>query len=146
MANIINLEQQQVSNEEFKVYSGKDLSLYLTDSDNPSNEVEAFLYRKQLSIDTFIKAKMFKQILFDKMTDDQKLHYKVAIMEQIIYEMRNGEISSDSGYDEEIGAVANIDYLTYISIAPLCKQNLECAGLWSRKVKGTRVFDAGDIW
>lgn len=146
MENFINLQQQQVSADEFKIYSGKDLSLYLTESDNNSNEVSAFMYRKQLSVDTFIKAKMFKQIRFENMTDENKMHYKVAVMEQIIYEMRNGEISTDSGYDEEVGAVANIDYLAYITIAPECKRHLQCAGLWSRKVKGFHTFDMGDIW
>lgn len=42
MENIIDLKQQQITNDEFKIYSGKDLTLYLTDSDNPSNEVKAF--------------------------------------------------------------------------------------------------------
>ena len=146
MENIIDLKQKQVTNDEFKVYSGKDLTLYLTDSDNPSNEVQAFLYRKQLNIDTFIEAQMFKQIRYENMSDYQKQHYKVAVMEQIIYELRNGEISTDSGYDNEVGALSNVDYLTYITIAPETKRHLQVAGLWSRKVKGTRNFDIGDIW
>lgn len=146
MENIIDLKQKQVTNDEFKVYSGKDLTLYLTDSDNPSNEVQAFLYRKQLNIDTFIEAQMFKQIRYENMSDYQKQHYKVAVMEQIIYELRNGEISTDSGYDNEVGALSNVDYLTYITIAPETKRHLQVAGLWSRKVKGTRTFDIGDIW
>lgn len=146
MENIIDLKQKQVTNDEFKVYSGKDLTLYLTDSDNPSNEVQAFLYRKQLNIDTFIEAQMFKQIRYENMSDYQKQHYKVAVMEQIIYELRNGEISTDSGYDNEVGALSNVDYLTYITIAPETKRHLQVAGLWSRKVKGSRTFDIGDIW
>ena len=146
MENIIDLKQKQVTNDEFKVYSGKDLTLYLTDSDNPSNEVQAFLYRKQLNIDTFIEAQMFKQIRYENMSDYQKQHYKVAVMEQIIYELRNGEISTDSGYDNEVGALSNVDYLTYITIAPETKRHLQVAGLWSRKVKGTRTFDIGYIW
>lgn len=146
MENIIDLKQKQVTNDEFKVYSGKDLTLYLTDSDNPSNEVQAFLYRKQLNIDTFIEAQMFKQIRYENMSDYQKQHYKVAVMEQIFYELRNGEISTDSGYDNEVGALSNVDYLTYITIAPETKRHLQVAGLWSRKVKGTRIFDIGDIW
>lgn len=146
MENIIDLKQQQITNDEFKIYSGKDLTLYLTDSDNPSNEVKAFLYRKQLNIDTFIEAQMFKQLRYENMSDYQKQHYKVAVMEQIIYELRNGEISTDSGYDNEVGALSNIDYLTYITIAPETKRHLQVAGLWSRKVKGSRTFDIGDIW
>jgi len=146
MENIIDLKQQQITNDEFKIYSGKDLTLYLTDSDNPSNEVKAFLYRKQLNIDTFIEAQMFKQLRYENMSDYQKQHYKVAVMEQIIYELRNGEISTDSGYDNEVGALSNIDYLTYITISPETKRHLQVAGLWSRKVKGSRTFDIGDIW
>lgn len=146
MENIIDLKQQQITNDEFKIYSGKDLTLYLTDSDNPSNEVKAFLYRKQLNIDTFIEAQMFKQLRYENMSDYQKQHYKVAVMEQIIYELRNGEISTDSGYDNEVGALSNIDYLTYITISSETKRHLQVAGLWSRKVKGSRTFDIGDIW
>lgn len=146
MENIIDLKQQQITNDEFKIYSGKDLTLYLTDSDNPSNEVKAFLYRKQLNIDTFIEAQMFKQLRYENMSDYQKQHYKVAVMEQIIYELRNGEISTDSGYDNEVGALSNIDYLTYITISPETKRHLQVAGLWSRKVKGSRTFNIGDIW
>lgn len=146
MENIIDLKQQQITNDEFKIYSGKDLTLYLTDSDNPSNEVKAFLYRKQLNIDTFIEAQMFKQLRYENMSDYQKQHYKVAVMEQIIYELRNGEISTDSGYDNEVGALSNIDYLTYITISPETKRHLQVAGLWSRKVKGSRTLDIGDIW
>lgn len=89
---------------------------------------------------------MFKQLRYENMSDYQKQHYKVAVMEQIIYELRNGEISTDSGYDNEVGALSNIDYLTYITISPETKRHLQVAGLWSRKVKGSRTFDIGDIW
>ena len=71
---------------------------------------------------------------YKKFSDYQKEHYKYALMEQAIYELRNGEISTDSGYDPEKGEVANVDNLSKLRIAPNAKDELVTCGLWNRHI------------
>lgn len=123
--------------DDFKTYFGIDLALTLPDDDNPSNKVEAFLLRVENRICVYLNARYYRYIEqeFPKFTDYQKEHFKYALLEQAYYVLRNGDISTDSGYDPEKGEVMNVDRLNNIVIAPNCENELMLCGLLSRKIR-----------
>lgn len=134
------LQTRYVTKDEFKEYSGIDLDTQLKDDDNPSNKAEAFLNRIEVRMEAFLNAEFFRNVdvEFKKFTDFQKQHYKYALMEQAIYILRNGDISTDSGYDPEKGVITSAKNLKPLTIAPNAKDHLSLCGLWSRKINGER--------
>lgn len=130
------LKSKYITDEEFKEYSGIDLSIELRDDDNSSNKVDAFLYRTERRLNTYLNATYQQDIdrRFPTFTDHQKLCYKHALMEQIIYVLQNNEISEDSGYDQERGVVASRNTLKSLSLAPNAYNELYNAGLINAQV------------
>lgn len=129
-----------VTKDEFLAYSGINLDMRLKDDDNPSDKANSFLYRIERRMDTFLNANFYRNIdlEYPQFTDYQKEHYKQALMEQAIYILRNGDISTDSGYDPEGGFVAGADRLKHATIAPNAKEELMLCGLWCRKIRTRR--------
>ena len=130
------IQTRYITKDEFKEYSGIDLDATLRDDGNPSNKTNAFLSRIERRVETYLNAHFFRNVdvEYKKFSDYQKEHYKYALMEQAIYELRNGEISTDSGYDPEKGEVANVDNLSKLRIAPNAKDELVTCGLWNRHI------------
>ena len=130
------IQTRYITKDEFKEYSGIDLDATLRDDGNPSNKTNAFLSRIERRVATYLNAHFCRNvdIEYKKFSDYQKEHYKYALMEQAIYELRNGEISTDSGYDPEKGEVANVDNLSKLRIAPNAKDELVTCGLWNRHI------------
>jgi len=141
MANYINAD-------DFKTYFGIDLAVELKDDDNPSNKVEAFLLRVENRIVVYVNANYYRAIEkeFPRFTDYQKEHFKYGLLEQAYYVLRNGDISTDSGYDPEKGEVMNAERLNNIVIAPNCKQELMLCGLLSRKIKNRARWGLSEWW
>lgn len=134
------IQTRYITKDEFKEYSGIDLDARLKDDDNPSDKANAFLMRLETRMEAFLNANFFRNVNveFQSFTDFQKEHYKYALMEQGIYILRNGDISTDSGYDPEKGVVANQKSLRELTVAPNAKEHLALCGLWSRKINGER--------
>lgn len=132
-----DLSTRFVNDDEFKIYTGIDLESELRDGDNPSNKVSAFLMRTAIRFETYIDCHYFRKMEeeFPKFTDYQKLHYKIALLEQVLYVFKNGDIISDSGYDVEEGKTESDDYLDRIGIGRMARKNLEVCGLLSRKMR-----------
>lgn len=132
-----DLSSRFITADEFKLYTGIDLNVRLRDDDNPSNKVEAFLLRTAIRLEGYINFNYFKNVEedFKRMTDYQKFHYKIALLEQALYCFRCGDIATDSGYDEEAGVKANSGYLDDISVSRETKKNLVICGLASRKMR-----------
>lgn len=140
------IQTRYITKDEFKEYSGIDLEAQLKSDGNPSNTANAFLARIELRMEAFLNANFFRSVSveFQKFSDFQKEHYKYALMEQAIYVLRNGDISTDSGYEQEKGKVAEPLYLKGISIAPNAQDQLAMCGLWCRKISG--VSRGGDFY
>lgn len=132
------IQTKYITKDEFKEYSGIDLDATLKDDSNPSNKTNAFIKRIENRMSAYLDANFYRNAdkEYPHFTDYQKEHYKYALMEQMIYELRNGEISTDSGYDPEKGEVMNADRLKALIIAPNAKDQLCLCGLWCRKIKG----------
>lgn len=143
----MKLKTKYITLDEFKEYTGIDLELQLKSDDNPSNTANAFLVRIEKRVESYLDARFYRKVDFEfpKFTDYQKEHYKLALLEQALYVFRNGDISTDSGYDPEKGVVIKNDEKQDLIIAPNAKDNLILCGLWCRKIKN-RARSGLDGW
>lgn len=131
------IQTKYITADELLAYSGIDIRQQLKDDDNPSNTANAFLLRVETRMSAFLDAQFYRNVdqEYPSFTDYQKEHYKYALLEQCIYVLRNGEISTDSGYDPEQGLKASEGSLKSLSIAPNAKDQLMLCGLWCRHIK-----------
>lgn len=121
---------------------GVELSFELPDNDNAGGKVNAFIFRIEMIVESFLQTELYKTIDFNEMTDFQQEHFKLGILEQMNYMIRNSDISGDSGYDPQKGVVVNRDYLKGITLGPNAIRQFMLAGLWSRKLQhGFGWFD-----
>lgn len=134
------LKSRYASPEEFRAYSGIDLASRLYGSDNGGSAAEEFMFRIEWRMATYLDAQFYRNVdmEFPHFTEYQKKHYKMALIEQGIYELRNGDISTDSGYDPQEGVKADRRTLDSLTIAPNAQRELILCGLWCRKLKPSR--------
>lgn len=131
-----------ITADEFREYTGVDLEAELRDTSNPSDKVAAFLKRIEDRMEAFLNAHFFKNVSdeWTRFSDTQKSWYKKALIEQAYYVFKNGDISTDSGYEPDRGVVASKHALTELTIAPNAKDCLRMTGLWSGHIRGTGFF------
>lgn len=144
----MEFQSKYVTPDEFKEYSGIDLAANLKDDDNPSNKVNSLLYRVEARMEAFLNANFYRNVEqeYPKFTDYQKLHYKLALMEQLLYMLKSGDLSTDSGYDPDDGVKASPETIRKLVIAPNAKDQLMLCGLWCRKVISKSRGGFGDGW
>ena len=123
-----------ISLDEFREYF---VDVDLRASLGSEESATAFLVRIEDRLETFIDANFNKSVEneYRCFTDYQKKHFKRALLEQAIYIFRNGDVSVDSGYDQDKGVIADINTIKQVSIAPNCKQELVLCGLWDRNLQ-----------
>ena len=131
------LKSKYITADDFKMYFGIDLDHELKSDDNPSNTSNAFLYRIETRIASFLDANFYRNVdmEYGEFTDYQKLHYKLALLEQAYYVLTQGDISVDSGYSMEEGLKASRKDLHTLKISDNAKEELLLCGLWCRKIK-----------
>lgn len=129
----MKLLTKYITADEFRDYTGIDLSAELRDNSNSSDKVNAFLKRVEDRMEVFMNTHFFKNVseYWPKFTNFQKDHYKLALIEQAYYIFKNGDIYSDSGYDPDKGIIASKHALSEITIAPAAKDHLRMCGLWT---------------
>lgn len=133
----MELKSRYVNADEFLSYSGIDLHQYFKDNDNPSAQVESFIFRTETLLENWINAHFFRLVDEDylKFTERQKKLYKIALMEQMMYVIRNGDITTDSGYNMTSGKVADTEYLNKVIIARNTLDALKSAGIITTKIR-----------
>ena len=135
-----------ITKDEFKLYFGIDLEIELPESDNSSNRVNAFLCRIENLLEAWINTNYFYRLntFWETFTDYQKEQYKLALLEQAYYVLKNGDISSDSGYDKDKGIVADRRSLNVIAISPATYNHLDNGGFLNKHIykKGTGTINA----
>lgn len=131
-----------ITADEFREYTGVNLAEELRDNSNSSDKVNAFLRQIEDRMEVFLNAHFFKNIndYWRMWSDERKAWYKKALMEQAYYVFKNGDISSDSGYDPERGVIASKHALSEITIAPNAKNFLRMTGLWSGHIGNGGFF------
>lgn len=104
-----------------------------------------FIKRIEDRIATWLDVDYFQRVdqLYGEFSDYQKEHYKLALLEQCIYVFRNGDISTDSGYEPDAGEKSNINTLKNIKIAPNAMDNLIICGLVNREIYKRWGFGGG---
>ena len=132
----MELKTRYITKDDFKQYFGIDLDIELKDDDNPSNKSNAFLKRIEDRMEVFLNSHFFKNItdLYPHFSNEQKYHYKLALLEQAYYVFKNGDISTDSGYDPERGIIASKHARTEITLSPNAIDHLRMTGLWNRHI------------
>lgn len=142
------LKSKYITADDFKDYFGMDLENMLKSDDNPSNTVNAFLLRLETRLSAYIDANFYRNVDYEypNFSDYQKKHYKIALLEQAMYIIRNGDISTDSGYDLEEGVKATPSQLKAITISPNCKEQLILCGLWCRKIQNRGKGGLDGYW
>lgn len=106
----------------------------------------AWLKRIEDRMHTYIDSNFNRDIdrAYPQFTQNQKYHYKRALLEQGIYIFRNSDISVDSGYDPEKGEIMNIDRMKKIKIAPNAYEELRLCNLTNRQLPPREA--SGILW
>ena len=105
----MNYEERFLTGEEFFELTGIKLENELqSTSDNPSAVVLNMLKRVERIVDNYISSDFYNNVAyrFQNFTNEQKEWYKLAIAEQALYMLKNGDLSLDSGYSKDKGSVA----------------------------------------
>lgn len=136
------IQTRYITPDELTLYSGIDFGAKLKGTANPSDKVAAFINRVEVRMEAYLNAHFFKLVTkeWPNMSDFQKEHYKYALLEQCIYVFRNGDISTDSGYEPEEGIKADRDTLLNITMSPNAIEHLQLTGLWTRHISGGSYF------
>lgn len=144
----MEFKTKYITADDFKAYFGIDLNIELKADDNPSNTTNAFLLRVENRIEAYINAKFYRNVEFEypTFTDYQKKHYKLALLEQANYVLTQGDISVDSGYNQNDGIKVSRKELSEIKISDNAKEELMLCGLWCRKFKNRGLRGAFDEW
>lgn len=138
----MELQTRYITADEFLQYTGINLREELNDTSNGSDKVNAFLKRTEDRMEAFLNAKFFKNVsdMYPEFSEFQKKHYKLALLEQAYYVFKNGDISSDSGYNQETLEIANQRKLRALAVAPNAIDHLRLTGLWSGFIGGKGLF------
>lgn len=133
----MKLKSRFITSEEFFELTGDRLENRVISSDNPSNDVDIFLKRANMIIETYFESRFYYQssTAYDRFNDEQKARYKQAIAEQILYMLANGDLSLDSAYLKESGLKANRREINTIRISPVAYDIFVILGLASSHIK-----------
>lgn len=147
----MDIEKLTITPEEFLQYTGIDLNVELKGTivddgqmgGNPSNEVNAFILRVRRRMNNWIDSHFRGHIGqgYPCESDYQREHYKMALIEQVLYVLKNGDISVDSGRDDNGAMTMSRQDIDELSIGLEAKRNLILAGLCDRSVCGNLFSD-----
>lgn len=131
-----------VTPDDFKNYWGIDLNATLKDNGTEvdSNKADAFLMRVEDRLESWIDANCFRTYRWEELRDNKKEAMQKAILIQAYYVFRNGDISTDSGYDPQRGPIIRKADLQSIEICDEAVDVLKAAGLYSRRVANRRRY------
>lgn len=138
----MNYVTQFITPDDFKTYFGIDLGAQLKGNANPSDKANAFIKRIEDRMEAFLNANFFKNINIEYalMSDYQKDHYRLALLEQALYVFKNGDISVDSGYDPDQGIIVSSHALNEVIIGKNAKNHLRLCGLWTGHIGSGGFF------
>ncbi len=139
---MLELQTKYITADDFKNYFGVDLGAEL--NENPIG----FLMRIEIRMESYLNSMFYRNIEreYPKFSDYQKLHYKLALLEQAMYVMKNGDISVDSGYDPEKGEIISQATIDKIAIGLNAKNELILCGLWCRHIRDNGLSSWFEDW
>jgi len=138
------MQPQFVTEDMFMEYTGMNLSDKLRDGDNTSNNVNIFLFRIEKRLMAWVDKHTFRVVPWSHLSPFQKENFQYAIMEQVQYMWKNGDIALDPGYNQERGIVADTHALQELTVCQPCIDFLTLAGLFNLKITNRKRFMSGD--
>lgn len=133
-----------ITPDDFKALYGIDLDLRLKGYDNVSRKADIFLSKVEMDCEAYLQGNYYRKINFEKMTPFQKRNFKLGLLSQAYYVFRNGDLSSDSGYDPEKGIIAPRGKIEDITISSTALNYFKICNLLTRHIKGGGFFN--DWW
>lgn len=124
---------QFVTPADFRNFAGIDLRAELPDqgAETDSNKADAFLLRVESRLLSWVDANTWRNVAWDRLGERQREHLQRAILTQALYVFRNGDLTTDSGYDPQRGPVATRQQLAEIEICAAAIDELKTAGLYN---------------
>ena len=133
-----------VTPDDFLNYTGIDLDSELRDSGSPadSNKADMFLCRVERRFLTFVDSSSFRNYDWDELAYHPRdlEAMKTAILEQALYVFKNGDLSIDSGYDQQRGTTIEKNDLMRREISTQAIDILKNAGLFNQNVANKRRY------
>ena len=132
------LTSKYITPNDYLNYFGDNLDNILPDDDMPSGKSERFIAQITDEVCSMLESKCFKRIDFEyaNFSEYQKKCFKLALLFQCKYKIKNGDISNDSGYDPQSGKVITNGDLRDIELSRNTKRYLNLCGLWDRNIRG----------
>lgn len=142
----INLANMVVTPEEFERQTGINLVFRLVnenmvDGDSYSS-AQAFIKRIQRRLNNYIDTHFNGMVGsgYAKPSDSQLYHYKLAVIEQVLYIFNNTAITESMGLNDDGYKTLSKADIKQREIGIECQRELEMAGLWNRNLNGYRGF------
>lgn len=137
----MELKTKYITADDYLQYFGVDLNAVLPDDDAPNGKAERFIKGVEDDVSLFLQEKCFRRIddEYHLFSDHQKECYKLALLNQCKYKLRNGDIGNDSGYDPNTGEIIAASKLSNLVLSQKTISYLKNAGLYCRKLGGSRV-------
>jgi hypothetical protein len=129
-----------VTPTDFENYWGTNLNEVLKDTSNLSNKANMFLKQVEDEIISHINARTNRTYDWDNLTPYQYEHMQMAVLIQANYELLNGKIGLDSGYDPAKGLVATPSSLNAIRICGEAIEQLKAGALYNQNIQNRRRF------
>lgn len=136
----IDISKIPVSPDEFLTYTGIDLRMRLIGirniNANASNAPEMFIKRIQLRLNNYIDTHFRGGVSnkYERPNPYQILHYKLAVIEQVLYVFNNTAITEDMGLDDNGYSRLTRNQIKEREISIECQRDLELAGLYNRNL------------
>ena len=89
---------------------------------------------------SYIDAETYRVFSYSNLTPTQLENFQKAIIEQVEYVLRNGDLFTDSGYDPEEGQKIEWGKLYDITISKTTINYLKNAGLYNKVIINRRRF------
>ena len=138
------VKTRRITPDDFKALYGIDLDLRLKGYDNVSRKADIFLAKIEMDCEAYLQGNYYRKINFERMTPFQKRNFKLGLLAQAYYVFRNGDLSSDSGYDPEKGIIAPRGKIEDITISSTALNYFKICNLLTRHIKGGGFFH--DWW
>lgn len=138
-----NLQSISPTKEDFYIYFGEHIENYINDVDNTSNQVNGFLTRCEIRFRNYLQTHYATRIMpsYDfratnatPLSEYQMTQYRIAVLEQVMYELRNGDLWTDSGYSVEQGMVAKRESIKRILVSQTAINALMASGIINARI------------
>lgn len=137
---MISTKPRFITPNDYFSYWGENIDSYLEDGSNISNQAELFLLHVENDLLAYIDANTYRVTRLDRLSPFQLEQWKLALLYQAKYRLKNGDTGMDPGYDVESGIIADKKTLNTIKVSDTVIEYLKRAGLWNQNIKNRRRF------